>query len=155
MRSLKKSLWTGRRCGYGIDADLLWPLRRVSRARWHSRIDRRSLSGNFERGEIVSPVGCIASKVGKPNLVMLDARHRRPLKFLLYHASVKTQPIAPPKATRIQLRSKCCFGWECFHPSLRSTETAERSSRRLYSHRVSLPSLESSHLVRGVSHGGD
>jgi hypothetical protein len=35
---------------------------------------------NFERGEIVSPAGCIASKVGKPNLVTPDARHRRPLK---------------------------------------------------------------------------
>jgi hypothetical protein len=46
-------------------------------------------SGNFERGEIVSPVGRIASKVVGTNLVTSDARHRRPLKFLLYHPSVK------------------------------------------------------------------
>ena len=97
-------MWTGRRCGYGIDADFRWPLWRVSRAGWHSSIDRRSLSGNFERGEIVSPVGCIASKVGKPNLVMPDARHRRPLKFLLYHQSVKTQRTAPKSVLRSWIR---------------------------------------------------
>jgi hypothetical protein len=43
----------------------------------------------FERGEIVSPVGCIARKVSGFNLAMPDARHRRPLKFLftLYYQS--------------------------------------------------------------------
>jgi hypothetical protein len=34
---------------------------------------------------LFSPVGSIASKVVGLNLVTPDARHRRPLKFLLYH----------------------------------------------------------------------
>jgi hypothetical protein len=39
---------------------------KAARQRWYTDIDRRSLVwGNFERGEIVSPVGCIASKVGR------------------------------------------------------------------------------------------
>ena len=36
----------------------------------------------FERGEVVSPIGCIAGKSVGFNLAMPDARHRRPLKFL-------------------------------------------------------------------------
>ena len=45
----------------------------------------------FERGEVVSPVGCIAGKSVGFNLAMLDARHRRPLKFLftLYYQSAR------------------------------------------------------------------
>ncbi len=40
---------------------------------------------NFERGEIVSPLGCIASKgSGCLNLATPDARHRRPLKFFFF-----------------------------------------------------------------------
>jgi hypothetical protein len=39
---------------------------------------------NFERGEVVSPRGSIASKVSGPNLATPDARHRRPLKIFQY-----------------------------------------------------------------------
>ena len=53
------------------------------------RINRFQISKSFERGEIVSPVGCIASKV-RLNLATPDARHRRPLKFL-YLLCVKSQ----------------------------------------------------------------
>jgi hypothetical protein len=74
--------------------------------------------GNFERGEIVSPVGCIANKVGKPKLVMPDARHRRPLKFLLYDQSVKTQGIAQDRATQLDSCS-IAVAAGCFHSSLR------------------------------------
>ncbi len=65
-------------------------------------------SGNFGRGEIVSPVGSIASKVvGNLNLVTPDARHRRPLKFLLYHQSVKTQRTAP--SSILPHLDSCCI----------------------------------------------
>jgi hypothetical protein len=68
-------------------------------------------SGNFERGEIVSPVGCIASKVSGLDLATPDARHRRPLKFFLYCRSVKNQSVL-------------------FHYC--STETARPSSRESF-----------------------
>ena len=44
---------------------------------------RRSCSfQNLERGEIVSPLGCIADKGVGLDLATPDARHRRPLKIL-------------------------------------------------------------------------
>jgi hypothetical protein len=44
---------------------------------------RRSLRWeNLERGEIVLPLGCIASKGSGLDLATPDAHHRRPLKFL-------------------------------------------------------------------------
>jgi hypothetical protein len=55
----------------------------------HSDIDRRSLVWNFEGGEVVSPVGCIVSKVSGLNLATPDARHRRPLKFLSENRGAK------------------------------------------------------------------
>jgi hypothetical protein len=44
---------------------------------------------NFERGEIVSPRGSIASKVSGLNLATPDARHRRPLKFFSENRGAK------------------------------------------------------------------
>jgi hypothetical protein len=55
----------------------------------HSDIDRRSLVWNFEGGEVVSPVGCIVSKVSGLNLATPDARHRRPLKFFSENRGAK------------------------------------------------------------------
>jgi hypothetical protein len=81
--------------------------------------------GNFERGEIVSPVGSIASKVVGNYLVTPDARHRRPLKFLLYHQSVKTQRTAPRALSPSWIRAGLPFRLGCFHLSFRSTEMAE------------------------------
>jgi hypothetical protein len=70
-RSLDHS--AGGACGSGV-------VRVQAEGLWHTDIDRRSWSGNFERGEIVSPLGCIASKVSGLDLAMPDTRHRRPLK---------------------------------------------------------------------------
>jgi len=65
---------------------------------------------NFERGEIVSPVGCIVGKVSGFNLAMPDARHRRPLKLLYFILS-------NPKALKATLVPK---GKESFEQSSNS-----------------------------------
>ena len=46
-------------------------------------------SGNFEEGEVVSPVGSIVSKVSGLDLATPDARHRRPLKFFSENRGAK------------------------------------------------------------------
>ena len=75
-------MWIGRRYGYGIGVDLRWPLRQDSASDGGTLVMIDAVwSGKFERGEIVSPVGCIASKVSGLDLATPDARHRRPLKF--------------------------------------------------------------------------
>jgi hypothetical protein len=48
-------------------------------------------SGNFERGEIVSPVAALPVNDRFFNLVTPDARHRPPAQILLYRSSVKSQ----------------------------------------------------------------
>jgi hypothetical protein len=76
-------LWIGYRYGYGIDVDslLATPADKPSECATAAVLIDAVWSGNFERGEIVSPVGCIASKDVGLNLATPDARHRRPLKF--------------------------------------------------------------------------
>jgi hypothetical protein len=57
-------------------------------------------SGNFEGGEIVSPVGCITSKVSDLDLATPDARHRRPLKFFSENRRAKFLKIFQKTATK-------------------------------------------------------
>jgi hypothetical protein len=57
-------------------------------------------SGNLEGDEIVSPVGCIASKVSGLNLATLDARHRRPLKFFSENCGAKFLKITSEAVAR-------------------------------------------------------
>ena len=57
-------------------------------------------SGNFEGGELVSPVGCIVSKVSGLDLATPDARHRRPLKFFSENRGAKFLKITSEAVAR-------------------------------------------------------